>query len=99
MIANRASRDAVGNAYAGFSDATTLNFSTGDSKAPSVRDISSTMTNSTFGTGAQISITLRFSEVVNVNFAGRGGSSPNQYVGWRPDRSARHQPHWPGWRH
>ena len=70
MIANSAIRNAVGNAYAGFNDATTLNFNTGDNKAPSVQDISSTMTNGTFGRGGQISITLRFSEVANINVSG-----------------------------
>jgi hypothetical protein len=68
--ASTAIRDAAGNAFAGISEPTTLNFSTGDSIAPAVSGISSSTGNGTYGAGAVISLTIRFSEAVTVTFSG-----------------------------
>ncbi|MEB3316775.1 MAG: FG-GAP-like repeat-containing protein [Cyanobacteriota bacterium] len=69
-IAPTAIRDGVNNAFAGINEATTLNFSTGDSIAPVLMEISTTSANGTYGAGAVISLTVRFSEAVTVTFHG-----------------------------
>lgn len=69
-IASTAITDVAGNAYAGISDATTLNFSTGDSSFPTITAVSSTTANGTYGPGAQITLSIGFSEAVIVNSIG-----------------------------
>lgn len=65
-IAPTAIRDAAGNAYAGISEAATLNFSTGDSVAPTISAITSGNANGTYGPGARITVAVHFSEAVSV---------------------------------
>jgi len=69
-IAASAIRDAAGNAYAGIHDATSLNFSTSDSIAPTITGISSINSNGTYGLGALITAVIRFSEPVMVTTNG-----------------------------
>jgi hypothetical protein len=70
-ISPTALTDAAGNAFAGISDPTSLNFSTGDSIAPSVSAVTSVNADGTYGTGARITLSLRFSEPVTAT--GNGG--------------------------
>lgn len=58
--------DTAGNAYAGISDTTTLNFSTPDTTAPTIGSVTSTKTNGSYKAGDSIAVTVQFSEVVNV---------------------------------
>ncbi|MEB3316774.1 MAG: FG-GAP-like repeat-containing protein [Cyanobacteriota bacterium] len=74
LIGDTTLLDRTGNAHAGSSDASTLNFNTGDSMAPSVRHISGSVSDGTYGGGALISIGLRFSEAVIVTL---NGSAPS----------------------
>ena len=70
-ISPTALTDAAGNAFAGISDPTSFNFSTGDSIAPSISAVSSINADGTYGTGARITLSLRFSEAVTAT--GNGG--------------------------
>lgn len=65
-ISPTALTDAAGNAFAGISDPTSFNFSTGDSIAPTISAVTSVNADGTYGTGARITLSLRFSEVVTV---------------------------------
>jgi hypothetical protein len=65
-ISPTALTDAAGNAFAGISDPTRFNFSTGDSIAPTISAVTSVNADGTYGTGARITLSLRFSEVVTV---------------------------------
>ena len=69
-IASTAIRDTTGNAYAGINDATSLNFSIGDSIVPTITGISSINSNGTYGLGALITAVIRFSEPVTVTTSG-----------------------------
>jgi Bacterial Ig-like domain/PA14 domain/FG-GAP-like repeat len=78
--------DAAGNAFAGISDPTSFNFSTGDSIAPTVGAVTSVNADGTYGTGARITLSLRFSEAVTVT---RNGALPSLLLETGPvDRSA-----------
>jgi hypothetical protein len=65
-ISPTALTDAAGNAFAGISDLTSFNFSTGDSIAPTISAVTSVNADGTYGTGARITLSLRFSEAVTV---------------------------------
>ena len=65
-ISATAFTDAAGNAFAGISDPTSFNFSTGDSIAPTAGAVTSVNADGTYGTGARITLSLRFSEAVTV---------------------------------
>ena len=66
----KAIRDAAGNAYAGISDATTFNFSTGDSISPTISAITSGHAKGTYDPGSLITVAIRFSEPVSVTTSG-----------------------------
>ncbi|MFN9659941.1 MAG: FG-GAP-like repeat-containing protein [Cyanobacteriota bacterium] len=65
-IADTAITDLSGNTYAGIQDATGLNFITGDSICPSVTDISSISSAGSYAPGSDITLAIRFSELVRV---------------------------------
>lgn len=66
-IPDTAIADGVGNAFAGLLESTPFHFSTGDSIAPTVSGVTSVNADGTYGTGARITLSLRFSEVVTVS--------------------------------
>ncbi|MFN9631259.1 MAG: beta strand repeat-containing protein, partial [Cyanobacteriota bacterium] len=69
-IPSTAVTDLAGNGFAGFTEATTLNFSTGDTIAPTVSSVTSVKANGTYGAGTLITLAVRFSEAVSVDHSG-----------------------------
>ncbi|MBP7551936.1 MAG: Ig-like domain-containing protein [Spirochaetes bacterium] len=59
-------KDSVGNLYAGISSKDTWKFSTGDTTAPYITNITSTPVSGSFSTGEIIFIDVTFNEIVNV---------------------------------
>lgn len=62
--------DVVGNVFAGLLEPNAFHFSTGDSIAPTVSAVTSVNADGTYGIGARITLSLRFSEAVTVTTQG-----------------------------